>query len=80
MTSITPQTQRSPKGLSLMPHGPGMFRVGSKVKVTRKCSLDREHHGKVGVVLGWTIPHGYALIQTDSDEVCLHPESLEVCE
>jgi hypothetical protein len=39
---------------------------------------DRMYEGKVGKLLRFSKPHGYAVLEIDSKEVHLHPESLEL--
>jgi hypothetical protein len=75
----------SPKGTFLSTRGPGNFRVGGRVEVTRgqfgragNLVLDRDLSGSKGTFLGWSIPHGFAVVQTDDGgEFMVHPESLE---
>ena len=74
----------SPKGTSLSIRGPGNLTVGSRVEVTRgqfgragNLLLDRDLTGARGKLLGWSIPHGFAVVQTESgSEFLVHPESL----
>jgi len=75
----------SPKGTFLTTRGVGNLTVGGRVEVTRgqfgragSLVLDRKLEGARGTFLGWSIPHGYAVVQTDGgNEFMVHPESLE---
>ena len=53
-------------------------RVGARVEIkARRCVMDWPYDGRVGEVLGYSIPHGFAVVASDSEELLVHPESLE---
>ena len=54
--------------------------VGARVTVrARRCVMDWPYDGTEGEVLGYSKPHGFAVLAVESgEELLVHPESLEV--
>jgi hypothetical protein len=75
----------SPKGTLLTTRGPGNLSVGSRVSVVRGQFgrrpgnlVSSDHVGHTGKFLGWSIPNGFAVVQTDGGaEFLVDPASLE---
>lgn len=66
---------------------PGFPERGTRVRVVASRSvIDWPYTGLEGVVLGYSIPHSYAIVRCDKQpdpssqfqEILLHPESLEI--
>ena len=70
---------QTPKGFQVVQGYPGFPRIGARVVVKdRGACFDWPYLDKLGEVLGYSIPHGFAVVQIEGDEVLLHPENIEV--
>lgn len=68
----------TPAGFQVVQAMPGFPRIGCRVQVTCKHQpLDWPYQGQIGEVLGYSLPHGFAVVSIEGDEVLLHPESIE---
>lgn len=71
--------EHTPKGFVVVKHDDGPFSPGDTVEVVcRRCTLDWPFKGTTGTFLGWSVPHGFAVVAHGDTEDCFHPESLEV--
>lgn len=67
----------SPKGTLLSGLTPeGGIPPGTPVVIQGASGLDAMSEGRSGELLGYSVPHGYAVIATSSGEILVHPESL----
>lgn len=69
----------TPKGTFVLDAGVGLFKAGDPVTVARSfSSIEQECLGMTGTLLGWSIPHGYAVVEgADGKEHFFHPEALD---
>lgn len=70
----------TPKGFQYSQAFPGLPRIGKRVVVQAKkgsSPLDWPYIGRTGVVLGYSLPHGFAIVDSEGEELLIHPESLE---
>lgn len=68
----------TPQGFHVTQAYPGFPRIGAHVSIVaqRGLVMDWPYRGRRGNVLGYTLPHGFAVVDSDGDELLVHPESL----
>lgn len=73
--------KNTPKGFRVFIPQEGRLRAGMRVEVVAsKNPLDWPYRGTCGTFLGYSIPHGYAVVvhEGGDQEDCFYSDSLEV--
>jgi hypothetical protein len=70
---------KTPGGFKVTPARTGHPPVGSKVVVKARVNpLDWLYKGWKGTVLGYSVPHGFAVLSMGGEEILIHPENLDL--
>lgn len=67
--------EHTPKGFLIVKHEEGPISPGATAKGN---PFDWLFEGIKGTFLGWSLPHGFAVVAHGETEDCFHPDSLEV--
>jgi hypothetical protein len=69
----------TPKGFQVVQAFPGLPHIGAQVRICSRSAhvLDWPYIDRTGELLGYTLPHGFAVVASSSEELLVHPESLE---
>lgn len=70
--------RETPGGFFLADAPEGALSEGARAIVASDCVLDWPHRGRVGRILGYSKPHGFAILDSDGEELLVHPESLQL--
>jgi hypothetical protein len=70
---------KTPGGFKVTPARAGQPPVGSKVAVKARVNpLDWPYKDREGTVLGYSVPHGFAIVSSHGEELLIHPENLDL--